>query len=109
MYQECEATKVINRRNASKLYQVILIIDYKLTYVNILLLAFKVYSLAVEKRSLIAYDNKRVLPANLEDGEPNSNTHAYGHYSLATDVHGHNAEKQAGAVNDLQIELRAKK
>ena len=35
MYQEREATKVTNRRIASKLHQVFLIINDKLIYVNI--------------------------------------------------------------------------
>ena len=51
MYQEREATKVTNRRIAFKLHQVYLIIDIKLTYVNILLFKNEIYSLAVEKRS----------------------------------------------------------
>ena len=37
------------------------------------------------------------------------NTHAYGQYSLANEVRVQEAEEQAGAGNDLQIELRAKK
>ena len=36
MYQEREATKVTNRQIVSKLHQIFLIIDFKLTYVNIL-------------------------------------------------------------------------
>ena len=102
-YQEREAIKVTNRRIAPKLHQVFLIITYKFTYVNRLLFKLKVYSLAVEKRCLIAYDDKRVLLANLENGDFNSNTHAYGHYSLANDVHAQEAEKQVAAGNDLQI------
>ena len=109
MYQEREATKVTNRRIASKLHQVFLIINYKLTYVNILLFKLTVYSLAVETRGLIAYDDKRVLLANLDNGEPNPNIHAYGHYSLANEVRVQDAEEQPGAGNDLQIESRAKK
>jgi hypothetical protein len=34
----------------------------------------------VEKRGLIAYDDKRFLLAKLPDGQPNPQTHAYGHY-----------------------------
>ena len=65
--------------------------------------------MAVEKRGLIAYDDKRVLLANLDNGEPNPNTHAYGHYSLTNEVRVQDAEEQPEAGNDLQIESRAKK
>ena len=74
-----------------------------------MLITLRVYSLAVEKRGLIAYVDKRVLLANLDNGEPNPNTHAYGHYSLAREVRVEDAEEQPGAGNDLQIESRAKK
>ena len=109
MYQEREATKVTNRRIASKLHQVFLIIIFNLTTVIILLIKLKVYSLAVKKRGLIAYNDKRVLLANLDNGEPNPNTHSYGHYSLANEVRVQDAEEQPSAGNDLQIESRAKK
>ena len=69
----------------------------------------KVYSLAVEKRGLIAYDDKRVLLANLNNGEPNPNTHAYGHFSLANEVRVQDGEEQPEAGNDLQIVSRARK
>ena len=59
------------------------------------------YSLAVEKRGLIAYDDKRVLLANLENGEPNPYTHAYGHYSLVNDIQVQEAEEHPEAGNDL--------
>ena len=85
MYQERDATKVTNRQIASKLHQVYLVIIFNFTTVFILFIKLKVYSLAVEKRGLIAYDDKRVLLANLDNGEPNPNTHAYGHYSLANE------------------------
>ena len=45
----------------------------------------QVYSLVQEKRGLIPYDDKRYLLANLIDGLPNPNTHAYGHKDLATE------------------------
>ena len=109
MYKEREATKVTNRRIASKLHQVFLIIKYKFTYVNKLLFKLKVYSLAVENRGLIVYDDKRVLLANLDNGEPNPYTHDYGNYSLANEVRVQDAEEQPDAENDLQIESRAKK
>ena len=64
------------------------------------------YSLAVEKRGLIAYDDKRVLLANLENGEPNPHTHAYGHYSLANDIQVEEAEDPPEPGNDLHITTR---
>ena len=45
----------------------------------------------------------------MDNGEPNPNTHAYGHYSLANDVHAQEAEEQVAAGNDLQIVSREKK
>lgn len=46
-----------------------------------------IYTIEVEKRGLHPYDDKRYLLANLEDGSPNPNTHAYGHYSIpATNI-----------------------
>ena len=107
IYPEREATKVTNRQIASNLHKVFLIIPYKFIYVNIMLFKLKVYSLAVEKRGYIA-NNKRVLLANLDNGDPNPNTHAYGHYSLANDVYIQDAKEQHEAGNDLQIESRAK-
>ena len=41
------------------------------------------YSLKQEKRGLCPYDDKRYLLANLPDGSPSPNTHAYGHNYLA--------------------------
>ena len=86
MYQEREATKVTTRRIASKLHKVFLIFTFNLINVFILLFKLKVYSLAVEKRGFIAFDDKRILLDNLDNGEPNPTTHAYGHYSLAKEV-----------------------
>ena len=40
------------------------------------------YSFELEKRGLCPYDDKRYLLANLPDGSPNPNTHAYGHKDL---------------------------
>ena len=42
------------------------------------------YSLEQEKRGLCPYDDKPYLLANLQNGLPNPNTHAYGHKDLAT-------------------------
>ena len=39
------------------------------------------------KRGLCPYDDKRYLLAELPDGRPNPNTHAYGHCDLAADEH----------------------
>ena len=69
----------------------------------------QVYSLAVEKRGLIAYDDKRVLLADLDNRQPNPNPHAYGHYSLVNEVQLEDAEEQAAAFNDLHIVTREQK
>ena len=45
----------------------------------------QIYTLQQEKRGLCPYDDKRYLLADLPDGSPNPNTHAYGHYSLAAE------------------------
>ena len=44
------------------------------------------YTLKQEKRGLCPYDDKRYLLADLPDGTPNPQTHAYGHKDLATEV-----------------------
>lgn len=36
----------------------------------------------MQKRGLVPYNDKRILLADLPDGQPNSETHAFGHYSL---------------------------
>ena len=63
----------------------------------------QVYSLAVKKCGLIAYNDKRVLLADLNNGQPNPNTHACGHYSQVNEVQVEDAEEQAAAGNDLHI------
>ena len=40
-----------------------------------------------EKRGLCPYDDKRYLLADLPDGHPNPNLHAYGHRDLAAEEH----------------------
>ena len=45
----------------------------------------QIYMLEQEKRKLCPYDDRRYLLADLPDGYPNPNTHAYGHYSLAAE------------------------
>ena len=44
------------------------------------------YTLKQEKRGLCPYDDKRYLLADLPDGTPNPQTHAYGHKDLAAEV-----------------------
>ena len=46
----------------------------------------QIYTLEQETRGLCPYDDKRYLLADLHDGIPNPNTHAYGHHKLATEV-----------------------
>ena len=38
-----------------------------------------------EKRGLCPYDDKRYLLADMPDGRPNPNTHAYGHRDLISE------------------------
>ena len=64
------------------------------------------YSLAVEKWGLFAYDDERLLLANLVNGEANPYTHAYCHYSLANNVEVHEPEEPPEPGNDRQIITR---
>ena len=61
------------------------------------------YSLNQEKRGLCPYDDKRYLLANLPDGSPNPNTHAYGNKDLA-DEEQFVADMPAAPGTDLIIE-----
>ena len=61
------------------------------------------YSLEQEKRSLCPYDDKRYLLANLPDGSPNPNTHAYGHKDFAREER-YVADMLATPGTDLIIE-----
>jgi hypothetical protein len=45
----------------------------------------QIYTLEVNKSGLRPYDDKRYLLADLADGRPNPNTHAYGHWEVASD------------------------
>ena len=45
----------------------------------------QIYTLEQEKRGLCPYDDKRYLLADLADGSPNPNTHAYGHRELVAE------------------------
>ena len=69
-------------------------------------MGLQVYSLAVKKRNLIAYDYKRVLLGDLANGQPNPNIHAYGYYSLVNEVQVKETAKPAAAGNDLYIVIR---
>ena len=64
------------------------------------------YSITVEKRGLIAYDDKRVLLNDLTNGQQNPNTHANGHYSLVNDIQVEEAAEPAAAGNDFHIVKR---
>ena len=86
MFNEGDATKVLNRRIGSKLHHL--------------------YTLSVEKRGLVPYDDKRVLLADLPDGTPNPRTHAFGHYAIADEIQVEQPD-QPEAGNDLVIEARA--
>ena len=57
-------------------------------------------------RGLIAYDDKRVLLANLPNVKPNPNTHVYGHISLRNEVQVKDADNFVAPGNDLQVESR---
>ena len=50
-------------------------------------ICLQVYTMKQEKRGLCPYDEKRYLLADLPDGRPNPNTHAYGHRDLAAEEH----------------------
>ena len=41
-----------------------------------------IYTMDVQKRGLVPYNDRRILLADLPDGLPNPDTHAYGYYSL---------------------------
>ena len=85
MFNEGDATKVQNRRIGSKLHHL--------------------YTLSMEKRGLVPYDDKRILLADLPDGTPNPNTHAFGHYAIADEIRVDQPD-QPEAGNDLVIETR---
>ena len=57
-----------------------------------------------EKRGLYPYDDKRYLLADLPDGTPNPNTHAYGHCDLVAEEHLVSDLPEPGA--ELIIQLR---
>ena len=61
------------------------------------------YSKAVENRGRISYDDKPVLLGYLADNQPNSTTHAYGHYSLINEVQVEEVADPAATSNDLHI------
>ena len=86
MYNVGALTNVVNCRIGSKLHQVRLIIFilictiiYDCTFDYL----FSGVHNGAGKRGLCPYDDKRYLLADLPDGRPNLNTHAYGHRDLA--------------------------
>jgi hypothetical protein len=88
MYRGVNAHVIVNRRIGSNLHQVyhllenIILVRWKKLFYVIILLT-QVYTLEQSKRGLCPYDDKRYLLADLADGVPNPNTHAYGHKDLA--------------------------
>ena len=50
-----------------------------------LTIRYQMYTMEQEKRGLCQYDDKRYLCADLPDGRPNPNTHAYGHCDMAVE------------------------
>ena len=87
MFNGGALTNVLNRRIGSKLYQVRLIIFILICIPAHLTICIQVYTMKQEKRGLCPYDDKRYLLADLPDGRPNPNTHAYGHCDLAAEEH----------------------
>ena len=66
------------------------------------------YSLEQKKRGLCPYDDKRYLLADLPDGSPNQNTHAYGQKDLAAEEH-FEADMHDEPGSDLIIEHRERR
>ena len=90
IYNGGALTNVVNRRIGSKLHQVRLIIFilickiiYDCTFDHL----FSDVHNGAGKRRLCPYDDKRYLLADLPDGRPNPNTHAYGHRDFAAEEH----------------------
>ena len=57
----------------------------------------QVYTMEQEKRGLCLYHDKRYLLADLPDGRPNPNTHAYGYWDLAAEKHLVAVQPEPGA------------
>ena len=87
MFNAGALINVVNRRIGSKLHQVRLIISILICMTAHLTIGFQVYTMEEEKRGLCPFDDKRYLFADLLDGRPNPNTHAYGHRDLAAEKH----------------------
>ena len=62
MFREGQQEILSNKRIGSKLYTI--------------------YTMDLPKRELVPYDDKRILLADLPDGQTNPDTHAFKHYSL---------------------------
>lgn len=82
MYRQGPQQFVINRRIGSLLHNI--------------------YSLEARKRGIVPFDDKRFLLADLDDGQPNPNTHAFGHYLIDTAEFPEPEQPPAGA--DMVIE-----
>ena len=62
-----------------------------------------------EKRGLCPYDDKRYLLADLPDGRPNPNTHAYGHCDLAAEEQSvlyKSVQYTVAEIENLQLVFR---
>ena len=62
MFREAQKELLLNKRIGSKLHTI--------------------YTMDVQKRGLVPYNDKRILLADLPDAQPNPDTHAFGHYLL---------------------------
>ena len=87
IYNNGAVTNVVNRRIRSKLHQVLVIIFILICMASHFTICFQIFTMEQEKRGLCPYDDKRYLLADLPDGRPNPNTHAYGHCDLAAEEH----------------------
>ena len=67
-----------------------------------LTICFQVFTMEQEKRGLCPYDDKRYLLADLPDGRPNPNTHAYGHCDLASEKHRVADQPEPGAEHSIR-------
>ena len=75
----------VNWSIGSKLHQLRVIIFILICMTGHLTICFKVYTMEQEKLGLCPNDDKRYLLADLPDGRPTPNIHAYGHCDLAAE------------------------
>ena len=66
-------------------------------------IGFQVDTMEQEKRGLCTYDDKWYLLADLPNGCPNPNIHAYGHRDLAAEEHLVANQPEPGAELIIQI------